>query len=126
MSGIDTVVCSSCERTVSSAGINPYPNNGWIIRFDDFGYYGGFTDNIDSLLDNRISRRWILCHDCVVKFLTAFPNLARTIDAGGHGRDTDTDTTTPCCEWEWRISDTGETQIVGDNGEWTDVASSDL
>jgi len=119
-----TVICTACERIVPSAGINPYPDNGWVMRFDDFGYYGGFTDNIDAHLDGRMSSRWFLCHDCVVKFLATFPNLARTIHKGGHGRSGEADTSHPCCEWEWRISDNGTPQIVGDDGEWKDLRRS--
>lgn len=118
---IHTAVCTACEQTVASTQQSPYPDNGWVMEFDDFGYYGGFTDNIDALLDNRVSSRWFLCHDCVVKFLNLFPNLARTIHKGGHGRSGDTDTSNPCCEWEWRISDSGRPQIVGTDGEWRDL-----
>lgn len=115
-----TVICTACEQSVPSVGEwQPFPENGWIMRFDDFGYYSGFTDNIEAQLDERISRRWFLCHDCVVKFLTLFPNLARSVDRGGHCRSENA--TTPCCAWEWRIGENGKAEIVGDNGEWVEI-----
>ena len=70
------VRCSGCDYDVECDEQKHLPRNGWQLPFDIFGYYGGFTDEVDALLGSRRSRSWTLCHDCVVKFLTLFPALA--------------------------------------------------
>lgn len=113
---MSTTECSACGQTVETAGINPYPDNGWVLPYTEFGYYSGFTDCGPWQWDNP--GLWLMCHDCVVKFLTVFPKLAEAIHKGGHSRVVGTDTTVPCCEWEFRVNE--KTQVVVD-GQWKDV-----
>lgn len=112
---MSTTECSACGQTVETAGINPYPDNGWVLPYEEFGYYSGFTD--DMPWERRYSQLWLMCHDCVVKFLETFPKLGETINKGEHARKSGTDTTVPCCEWEWRVGEGDKVQIVV-NGQW--------
>lgn len=77
------------------------PNNGWILPFDTFGYYGGFDDNVDVLVGSLRSREWRFCHGCVVKFLDTFPLLAETLGANLHACDDDV----PCCRHAWQATE---------------------
>lgn len=117
------VTCSGCgEQSICSAQ-EKYPDNGWVLPFDTFGYYGGFDDNIDVLFGERISRQWVLCHDCVVKFLDTFPRLAESLGKRLHHCHGDT----PCCRFAWQGNEkfgTNEpgahTRSVGIDGKWHD------
>lgn len=116
-------VCSACGTQAECNSQLVYPDNGWVLPFETFGYYGGFDDNIDVLFGERISRQWVLCHDCVVKFLNTFPRLAESLDNGLHPCSDDT----PCCRFAWRATEgfgtndgVVHTQSVGDDGQWRD------
>jgi len=91
------------------------------MEYETFGYYSGFSDDIEPMLDNRISKKWFMCHDCVVKFLETFPMLGETVHKGGHSIRCDKDNSKPCCNWAWRISDAGIVQEAKD-GEWIDTS----
>lgn len=86
------------------------PDNGWVLPYDDFGYYGGFTDNLEH---GEKPRRAKICHDCVVKLLDALPNFAETLERGGHPCEN----AVPCCEFAWRTHD-GETQVASPDKQW--------
>jgi hypothetical protein len=60
------------------------------------GHYGGFTD--------KMVTDWLyLCHDCVAKWLTMFPQIASRFE-GGHP-DFRAEGDLRCCEWSWRFED---------------------
>jgi len=119
----DLVTCSGCERTqrgdFSNGGLLPC---GWIVPYEDFGYYNGFSDNIEVLYNTLPSKTWVLCHDCVVILLGALPLLAKKIPLNSHYCDEDK----PCCEWAWQGTGLYGTGIAGvltrhpENGKWVD------
>jgi hypothetical protein len=74
------------------------PDNGWVMPYEHFGYYNGFSDSIPVLVSGERSKDWIFCHDCVVKFFNAFPLLAAEFGRGHHPCDDDV----PCCQFAWR------------------------
>ena len=55
----------------------------------------------------------MLCHDCVVKFLTLFPRLRDTFSKGLHLCESET----PCCEWAWRGTDKFGEYETNESGE---------
>lgn len=93
-------VCSACEQVCEATYTKNYPDNGWCLSFDNFGYRGGFSEEIGVLLGNRRSREWILCHDCVIRFFETFPLLPERIGLSGALHSCDNDT--PCCKYAWR------------------------
>lgn len=114
-------VCSACQEAFPCRSQEYYPEGGWVLPFDTFGYYGGFSDNVDVLLNERRSREWILCHGCVVKFFETFPSLAESF-GGGHHPCADE---TPCCQFAWQSSSTAssyepdsETRHSFPDGKW--------
>ena len=125
--------CSACGVEYPCTQQDNYPDKGWVLPFDTFGYYGGFDDNVDVLFSEVQSRQWFLCHDCVVKFFTLFPRLRDTFGKGLHQCESET----PCCEWAWRATDifgkyerdelgnlvpvNGSHCQVVENGAWVDV-----
>jgi len=96
----NTATCSACRSSLLCTQQTHYPDHGWVLPFDTFGYYGGFDDNVGVLTGSQRSREWILCHDCVVKFLDTFPLLAQDIGQNCHpaGRDD----ALPCCRHAWQ------------------------
>ena len=90
--------CSACGEQHICTQQNIYPDNGLVLPYETFGYYGGFSDSMRVLLGQQRSSEWILCHDCVVKFLHTFPALAESFGKGHHPCSDDT----PCCEFAWR------------------------
>lgn len=103
-----TATCSACGGEAICTQQDHYPDHGWVLPFETFGYYGGFDDSMDVLFGKRISKEWIFCHDCVVKFLDTFPLLAESIGRNCHSDRTDSDT--PCCRHAWQ-----GTEIFGRN-----------
>lgn len=103
--------CSACRSQVPCTQQTYYPDNGWVLPFDTFGYYGGFDDNVGVLTGERLTREWILCHDCVVKFLDTFPLLAETIGANCHSVDRGRDA--PCCRHAWQGTDIFGEDVFG-------------
>ena len=119
-------VCSACRTSYPCTQQDSYPDDGWVMPFDTFGYYGGFDDNIGVLLGGRRSREWILCHDCVVKFLDTFPLLAQ--DIGQNCHPADRESPLPCCRHAWQATslfgskDAGvHTRTSWPDGVWHDV-----
>lgn len=95
--------CSACRASVPCTQQESYPDNGWVLPFDTFGYYGGFDDNVRVLTGSLRTREWILCHDCVAKFLATFPLLAQ--DIGQNCHPDSRDTPVPCCTHAWQATD---------------------
>jgi len=94
-------VCSACDTPHPCTQQNVYPDNGLVLPYETFGYYGGFSDEMSVLLGSRRSNEWILCHDCVVTFFRTFPRLAEKFGSNHHPCRSDT----PCCEFAWRGTD---------------------
>lgn len=103
--------CSACQSKVPCTQQAHYPDSGWVLPFDTFGYYGGFDDNVSVLLGETRTREWILCHECVVKFLDTFPLLAETIGGNCHPDNSDSDT--PCCRHAWQGTDIFGKKLFG-------------
>lgn len=108
------VSCSACEKQVptSQAG-EMLPEAGLTIRYPDLGFYDGFYDFMDA---DDLSP-WILCHDCVVKFLNTFPNLKKSLHGGLHPCDKDV----PCCEFAWKFGTSKNgfpSVLLADKGKW--------
>ena len=93
-------ICSACGEEAECTQQDNYPDNGWVLPFDLFGYYGGFDDNMAVLVGQRQSREWIMCHDCVVKFLDLFPRLSESLGGSSHPCSKNEE---PCCKYAWRI-----------------------
>lgn len=101
---VGIAVCSACEQTCDTTQTRNYPDNGWCLPFDTFGYRGGFSEEFGVLIGNRRSREWILCHDCVIHLLDTFPLLAERAGLGALHR---CDNEKPCCRYAWREIRTG-------------------
>ena len=110
-----TITCDCCGNDDVSTQQEHVPDDGWHLPVDLFGYYGGFSDNIKVLMGQSPSSWMVMCHDCVVKFLTAFPLLAEKLTDMGHpnhnkphGVYLDDDREYPsCCKWAWTSVKTG-------------------
>jgi hypothetical protein len=111
----DSVRCDACDEARDTS----YPtattiDSGWSLPYEAFGYYGGFTDNLDALMSDNDYRSWSMCHACIVKFLDTFPLLAKSIEKGAHPSPYDDK---PCCSYAWSIAPNGETALAS-GGEW--------
>lgn len=98
MSDLTYVNCSACGQASKSTQQSQYPDNGFALSYDHFGYYGGFSDNLDVALSQHSSNEWIMCHDCVVKFFDTFPMLEQEFGYRHHPCSNDI----PCCRFAWR------------------------
>jgi hypothetical protein len=120
-----SVICDACEKSYRVPDDQLIPE-GWIVPYSSFGYYEGFTDYLDD-------GSWLMCHDCIVKFLYTFPLLGMKVGRGQHLSITDDK---PCCEFAWRPTELfgvyetingelvrpGGAQIqIAVDGEWIDV-----
>jgi len=114
--GKSVVFCDGCEKPSACTQQDSAPDNGWVLPYQTFGYYSGFTDDIEVLFGQKESRNWILCHDCVVKILEVLPMLGATIDRGSHLCDAEI----PCCKWSWKPKADGESGylILNEKNEW--------
>jgi hypothetical protein len=108
----ETVKCDACgeARQVSMPTATTI-DSGWSLPYDTFGFYGGFTDNLD--IDEQ--RQWRMCHACIVKFLDTFPLLAKSLEKGAHPCHYDEK---PCCEYAWCVATNGDLMFAN-GGEWT-------
>ena len=120
--GKTVVFCHGCEKPSMCTQQDSLPDNGWVFPYGIFGYYGGFTDNIDALLGlgDAENEHWILCHDCIVKILTVLPLLGESLPKGQHPCET----AKPCCKWAWkRLAD--KTVVPDELGNWVEMTSDD-
>jgi hypothetical protein len=116
----EQVICSACGEGAPSTYQSGLPDSGWSLPFQSFGYYGGFSDDLEAEFGITVFQRWVLCHDCVMKFLYVFPALAKSVQAGQHPCENDT----PCCQFAWRAHpETGVIQIA-QLGQWVDKPNS--
>lgn len=98
------VECSACGEVRPATYQEHYPDDGWVLPFDTFGYDGGFADNFRVLLGREKSREWIMCHDCVVKFLETFPRLAEELGRNLHTPPRHR-ANVACCRHAWRATE---------------------
>lgn len=109
-----TVICEGCGEPAPATQQENFPDDGWDLPYDLFGYYGGFTDNIRVLFGQEESRSISLCHECVRKIVDAIPGLQPLMD-GGHGNHNrpigykgNPLDIPPCCRYCW------ESVYIGD------------
>jgi len=95
------VICSACEKSVKAVRDTDLPDDGWVLDFDYFGYYSGFTDEMSALLGAEPSRKLTMCHDCVVKLLELFPRLGELVGANNHPCQD----AVPCCRHAWQATE---------------------
>jgi hypothetical protein len=115
------IECDACGEFYEAGSQDFIFDNGWVLDSTRFGYYAGFDDELWPS-ENEERANWLMCHDCIVMLLEAFPRLGATIGKGAHPCQNDT----PCCKWAWRGIDTpnGTTlQYSSDDGEWIDAAT---
>lgn len=101
--------CTTCLERVPCTQQQTYPDNGWVLPIDVFGYYGGFDDDLSVLSGNRQSRLVIMCHDCVVKFLNLFPRVAEIVGANCHSCHDEI----PCCAHAWQATEIFGKKVYG-------------
>lgn len=113
----ETVKCDACgEARQGSREWTTPPTivDGWSLYYEAFGFYGGFTDDINSLISNAQPKSWNICHACIVKFLDTFPLLAKSIEKGAHPSPYEDK---PCCDYAWSFTNEGET-VFANGGQW--------
>jgi hypothetical protein len=115
------VICDGCGGTYAVDFPNSeLPERGWSLPYYDFGYYGGFSDNIDYLVGDSEPKPWRICHDCVLAIFSVLPALGKSLRVGQHPCEDET----PCCKWAWKFGDEG-TLVVGNDGNWRKVTPDD-
>lgn len=120
------IECSACGETQMAGYQDSIFNDGWVMDSRRFGYYSGFDDELFVGEDEQ-REEWLLCHDCVVMLLEAFPRLGATVKKGSH--PTKNEDGTPCCKWAWKNIEKQQgsmpytVQLVDEDGEWYDVPS---
>ena len=112
----DAVKCDACDEMYPASISSPTAiDDGWWLPYETFGYYNGFTDNLDAMMTSSdLLKSWSMCHACIVKFLDTFPLLAKSIEKGAHPSPY---REKPCCNYAWSIAPSGETVFAG-GGEW--------
>jgi hypothetical protein len=123
ISTAEQVICDACGEGVPSTWQPGLPDSGWSLPFQSFGYYGGFSDDLETelgIIDASQRQRWLLCHDCVMKFLFVFPQLAKFLQAGQHPCVENT----PCCQFAWRVNPQTNNIQVAQLGQWVDKPNS--
>lgn len=120
-----TCICDTCGKETPVVTGGSAPETGWELPVDQFGYYGGFSDNMDVLLGQEENAWLKMCHDCVLKFLDTFPLLAEKITCLGHSMKHDNWddklATKSCCKYAWTFTRTDEGDMIyyGDGqGGW--------
>lgn len=101
------VTCSNCDDSIPCFSNKDLPENGLSIDLNSVGHYGGFTDILTETIP------FFLCHDCVVRMLSALPVLSKKLGNGHHSCALDK----PCCDFAFRFDDTNGVQVPK-NGEW--------
>lgn len=116
ISTAEFVKCSACGGGAPSTYQAGFPDHGWVLPFQHFGFYGGFTDDLGVLMGTDISKNWIICHDCIAILFHVFPKLAESIGAGTHPCEENT----PCCKFAWRTNPNGNGFQHPEMGRWVD------
>ena len=112
------MICNGCGENFP-AGVqgkftndpNGLPDNGWSFSLEWLGYYAGFTDYLGS--DEPLSV--FVCHDCIVKVLTALPQLGKRVGQGAHPSPTPDK---PCCKWSYKWVGENDIYFSDDDGNW--------
>jgi hypothetical protein len=113
--------CDGCGGSqLASDPFGNFPERGWALPYYNFGYYGGFSDDINYIIGETEPKSWKLCHDCVLAIFSVLPALGRSLGVGQHPCDDDT----PCCKWAWK-TDNGMTLVVGNDGNWRKLNADD-
>jgi hypothetical protein len=129
---MNTSICDACGKECPATQQNDIPDGGWTLPIDTFGGYGLFDDDMDVAFGKKESRVLNMCHDCVVKFLTAFPLIGDVVGRGCHPNNvhlsdfkaTNRDDGTldkSCCKWAWTWKKVDGEYVVYDStadGGW--------
>jgi hypothetical protein len=112
----DAVMCDACGEMYPASISSPTAiDDGWWLPYETFGYYNGFTDNIEAIMkSDELLKSWSMCHACIVKLLDTFPLLAKSIERGAHPSPY---SEKPCCNYAWSIAPSGGT-VLASGGEW--------
>ena len=112
----DAVRCDACgELCPASISTSSVIDNGWWLPYETFGYYSGFTDNLEAMMtSNDLLKSWNICHACIVKLLDTFPLLAKSMSKGAHPCHYDDK---PCCDYAWCVATNGDLMFAS-GGEW--------
>jgi len=111
------VKCDACGQPRQGSQHAPTVatiDSGWSLPYEAFGFYGGFTDDLPSLMSDAEPKSWNMCHTCIIKFLDTFPLLAKSIGKGAHPSPYEQK---PCCDYAWSFTNEGET-VFASGGEW--------
>ncbi len=115
--------CPACGERAICTQQDVYPDAGWVLPFETFGYYGGFDDCMPVLFGTERSGEFVMCHDCVVKFLETFPRLAERVGANTHPCSDEV----PCCRHAWQATELFGKNVFGvqtrtawPDGQWHD------
>ena len=100
-----------CGNESRATQQDDYPDNGWGLQMDAFGYYGGFSDNIRR----NESMDAVLCHDCCVKVLDLFPEEFQQQFSSGHPCCRSEQ---PCCKYAWRGTELFGTHVKDEEGRF--------
>lgn len=95
-----TVKCDECGIDAIATQQEELPDGGLELVPRLWGYYGGFTDNI-PWQEATDTESIVLCHDCCVRLMYAFPSIAQAMGVGGHHPCRDE---IPCCSYAWKAT----------------------
>ena len=118
------VKCDACGEPRQGSQqwtTSPAIDDGWSLYYEAFGFYGGFTDDLPSLMSDAEPKSWNMCHTCIIKFLDTFPLLAKSIEKGAHPCHYDDK---PCCDYAWCVASNGDLMFAS-SGEWIVANASD-
>lgn len=117
--------CTNCNTpSPTSQQFGKHIDDGMSFDTNEFGHYGGFTDNFPYKEENYMA---YLCHDCCVILFNALPGLAKFAGVrGGHGNITggwcfsggelsnvvNGSLVKPCCQYAWTCDRTDPDNTV--------------
>jgi hypothetical protein len=94
-------ICNECGYAKDTWKEEGALENGLRFNSKEMGYYGGFTDSNpwEEAQDQDVV---LLCHDCSLRLMRAFPSVARAMGANaGHPCDKEK----ACCEFAWKFDE---------------------
>lgn len=89
--------CDGCGVAITRLQPNEPPTLG--MSFDISGSYNGFVDRYDA---DMYQRSLELCHDCVIKMITLFPEMGKKLGKGCHSESSIDEA--PCCAHAFTFS----------------------